>query len=108
MRRASEGNRADAGDSCPGRAAERGRSRSKTLEEAIAAQIRQDANARTEFIAAEVKKAEDEGDKKIAEEKAKAALAEKQRQAGAVRPRTRGKPPRRRRPSLARRLEAPR
>jgi hypothetical protein len=56
----------------------------RTLQEAIAAQVREDADARTTLIVAEVKKAEDEGNKRVAEEKAKAALAEKHRQAESI------------------------
>lgn len=56
-----------------------------TLQEAMAAQVREEAEARTDAITAEVKKAEEIGNKKIAEEKAKAALAEKQQQAERIR-----------------------
>ena len=56
-----------------------------TLQDAIAAQIREEAEARTALITAEVRKAEEQGNKQIAEEKAKAALAAKQQEAESIR-----------------------
>jgi hypothetical protein len=57
----------------------------KTLEEVITAQALKDAEARTTLNLAEVKKGEEDGTRQIAEEKAKAALAAKKREAESIR-----------------------
>lgn len=57
----------------------------KPLQEVIAAQTREDAEARSAAITAAVMKADEKGTKRIAEEKANAALAQKEQQAESIR-----------------------